>query len=213
MFIKHELERDFVMALKVNRKVALSAADKAAGRYQAISTLDLPEGTLREVYLETVDFPLLLAKQVFTHEDESTGILYLVTSDVTLDYTRLTTIYQERWKVEEYHRSLKQNASLAKSPTRTVITQTNHFFAALCAYIKLERLRSGTKLNHYALKSRLYVAALHSAFEQLPPCDHSASPHWRHLRNITYSHISMISHMTYSQDRQRLIELARDRDI
>ena len=167
MFIKHELERDFVMALKVNRKVALSAADKAAGRFHAISTLDLPEGTLREVYLETVDFPLLLAKQVFTHEDESTGILYLVTSDVTLDYTRLTTIYQERWKVEEYHRSLKQNASLAKSPTRTVITQTNHFFAALCAYIKLERLRSGTKLNHYALKSRLYVAALHSAFEQL----------------------------------------------
>lgn len=167
MFIKHELERDFVMALKVNRKVALSAADKAAGRYQAISTLDLPEGTLREVYLETVDFPLLLAKQVFTHEDESTGILYLVTGDVTLDYTRLTTIYQERWQVEEYHRSLKQNASLAKSPTRTVTTQTNHFFAALCAYIKLERLRSGTKLNHYALKTKLYVAALQSAFEQL----------------------------------------------
>ncbi|HSN76785.1 MAG TPA: IS701 family transposase, partial [Anaerolineae bacterium] len=71
------------------------------------------------------------------------------------------------WQVEEYHRSLKQNASLAKSPTRTVTTQTNHFFAALCAYVKLERLRSGTKLNHYALKTKLYVAALQSAFEQL----------------------------------------------
>ena len=131
------------------------------------STRGLDKGVNLKVHLESVDFPLLLTKQVFTNEDGSTGILYLVTSDLTLDYTRLTTIYQERWKVEEYHRSLKQNASLAKSPTRTVITQTNHFFAALCAYIKLERLRSGTKLNHYALKSRLYVAALHSAFEQL----------------------------------------------
>lgn len=167
MFVKHQTERDFIMALKSNRKVALSAADKAAGRYQVISTLDLPAGTLREVYLESVDFPLLLTKQVFTNEDGSTGILYLVTSDLTLDYTRLTTIYQERWQVEEYHRSLKQNASLAKSPTRTVTTQTNHFFAALCAYVKLERLRSGTRLNHYALKTKLYVAALHSAFEQL----------------------------------------------
>lgn len=167
MVVKHQLKRDFIMALKSNRKVALSASDKAAGQYQVISKLDLPAETVREVYLESVDFPLLLVKQVFTNEDGSTGILYLVTSDLTLDYTRLTTIYQERWQVEEYHRSLKQNSSLAKSPTRTVTTQTNHFFAALCAYIKLERLRSGTNLNHYALKSKLYVAALRSAFEQL----------------------------------------------
>ena len=37
----------------------------------------------------------------------------------------------------------------------------------LCAHIKLERLRSGAMLNHYALKPKLYLAALHSAFEQL----------------------------------------------
>ena len=32
----------------------------------------------------------------------------------------LDTIYQRRWKVEEYHKSLKSNASLAKSPTKTI---------------------------------------------------------------------------------------------
>lgn len=37
MFVKHKMQRDFIMALKSNRKVALSAADKAAGRYQVIS--------------------------------------------------------------------------------------------------------------------------------------------------------------------------------
>lgn len=40
-------------------------------------------------------------------------------------------------------------------------------FAALCAFVKLEWLRTQTKLNHYALKTKLYLAALHSAFDQL----------------------------------------------
>lgn len=165
--VKQELKRDFIMALKSNRKVALSAADKAAGKYQTLSSLTPAEGTVWEIYLEGVAFPLLFAKQVFTNEDGSTGILYLVTSDLTLNYLSLTTIYQKRWKVEEYHRSLKQNAALAQSPTRTVTTQTNHFFAALYAYVKLEMLKVSTKLNHYAIKSKLYLAALQQAFHEL----------------------------------------------
>ncbi len=123
--------------------------------------------TPKQVYLEGVPFPLLLVKQVFTNEDGSTRVLYLVASDTTLTFTDITTSYQKRWNVERYHQSLKQNASLAKSPTQTVVTQTNHFFAALCAFGKLEQLRSATKLNHFALKTKLYVAALHSAFDQL----------------------------------------------
>jgi len=69
--------------------------------------------------------------------------------------------------VEPDHQSLKQNASLEQSPTRTVPTQTNHFFAALCGYIKLELLKGDTKLNHFALKSKLYVRAIQSAFAAL----------------------------------------------
>jgi hypothetical protein len=38
--------------------------------------------------------------------------------------------------VEEYHESLKQNASMGKSSTKTPTTQTTHFFAPLLAYSK-----------------------------------------------------------------------------
>jgi hypothetical protein len=61
--------------------------------------------------------------------------------------------------VELYHKSLKQNASLEKSPTKTVKTQSNHFFASLCGYIKLELLKRSTQINHFALQSA-YVALL-----------------------------------------------------
>jgi hypothetical protein len=166
-YIKKVLNKEFVMPLKANRKVALSAEEKKSGRYKTVSTLDLPEGTTHRIWLEDVDFPLLLAKQVFTNEDGSVGILYLVTSEVTLSYDRLTKLYQKRSSIEVFHKSLKQNASLEKSPTRTPTTQRNHFFASLCAYIKLERLRLGIGLNHFALKSKIYFSALQSAFAEL----------------------------------------------
>jgi hypothetical protein len=166
-FVKRDLKRDFVMPIKSNRKVALSWADKQQGRYHRVDELVLEVHAVCEVYLESVDFPLLLVKQVFTNEDGSTGVLYLVTSDLTLSYDDLTTTYRKRWHVEPYHKSLKQNASLERSPTQTVTTQTNHFFAALCAYLKLEWLKSQTKLNHFAIKSKLYLAAIKTAYDAL----------------------------------------------
>jgi len=166
-FIKHTLGKDFIMPLKSNRKVALSLADKHQGRYVSVDTLELEANVPVTIYLESVDFPLLLVNQVFANEDGSTGILYLVTSDTTLSSDGITTLYQRRWNVEPYHKSLKQNASLEKSPTQTVATQTNHFFAALCAYIKLEILKGTTHLNHFALKTKLYVNALQVAFSTL----------------------------------------------
>ena len=165
-FVKITLEKEFVMPLKGNRKVATSEDAKRNGRYQSVDTLELEPMKL-PVHLEGVAFALLLVKQVFTNEDGSTGILYLVTSDTTLDGNGITTLYQKRWNVEPYHKSLKQNASLEKSPTQTVATQTNHFFAALCGYIKLELLKSDTKLNHFALKSKLYLHAIQSAYAAL----------------------------------------------
>jgi DDE superfamily endonuclease len=167
VFVKKAHHKDFIFPLKDNRKIALSQEDKLAGRYVSVSTVKLEENAPIEIWLEGVDFPLLLCKQVFTNKDSSQGILYLVTSDLNLSASQMQTIYQKRWKVEVYHKSLKSNASFAKSPTKTLRTQSNHFFACLWAYVKLEQLRVQTKLNHFAMKAKIYQKALASAFEQL----------------------------------------------
>ena len=122
---------------------------------------------LAVIHLDQVPFPIHLLRQVFTNDDGSTGVRYLVTSDLNLPADQLPTVFQRRWKVEEYHRSLKQNASLAKSPTRTPTTQTNHFVATLWAFTKLELLKVRTRKNHYALKTQLYISALQHAFDAL----------------------------------------------
>jgi len=166
-FIKQDCEKEVICPIKANRKVAVSLEEKLQGHWISVAMLETEANTAVEIWLEGVDFPLLLVKQVFTNGDGSKGILYLISSDRTLSFDQITTIYQRRWNVECYHKSLKQNVSLAKSPTQTEKTQTNHFFAALCGYIKLEMLKVETRTNHFALKTKLYVNALQSAFSTL----------------------------------------------
>ncbi len=167
VFIKQQAKKDFIMPLKSNRRVALSEAAKQRGRWVSLDSLNLDTDAVLTLYLESVPFPVLVSRQVFTNEDGSQSMLYLASSDVTLPAASLWTIYQKRWKVEEYHKSLKSNAAFAKSPTKLPHTQSNHFFASIVAFVKLEAYRTATHLNHFALKGKLYQAAITSAFHQL----------------------------------------------
>ena len=78
----------------------------------------------------------------------------------------MKTIYQRRWKVEEFHKSVKSNLAFAKSPTKTVRTQSNHVFASLVAFVKLERLKLGLRMNHFAIKAKLQLVAVKAAYQQ-----------------------------------------------
>ena len=157
----------FIFALKDNRLVALSKEDKLRGCFQSVSSVTIRARQATEVYLQGLEFPVKLCKQVFTNKDGSTGVLYLVTNDLTLDFSGITTIYQKRWKVEEFHKSIKSNTGLSKSPTQTIRTQSNHFFASIWANVKLECLKWKRKKNHFALKAELYTRALQTAFTEL----------------------------------------------
>lgn len=159
--------KHFICPLKSNRKIALSCEEKLQGHWHKLETLEIKTNNSHLIYLEGLDVPVLLIKQIFTNEDGKTAVQYLISSDTKLSTDELIRNYQRRWRVEEYHKSLKQNASLERSPTQTERTQTNHFFAALCGYIKLERLKIKTRQNHFALKSKLYLKALMTAYQTL----------------------------------------------
>lgn len=54
--------------------------------------------------------------------------------------------------------------ALAKSPTSTVRTQSNHVFMSIYASSKLEILAIKHKVNTFALRAKLYISALKNAF-------------------------------------------------
>ena len=106
-------------------------------------------------WITGVDFPVLLFPQVFKNKDGSTGILYLVCSDLDWDSEALKTIYQKRWKVEVFHKTLKSNAAMAMSPAHTVKTQSNHLFLSIYSAFRLEALSLKLQMNHFQLRAKI----------------------------------------------------------
>ena len=159
--------RHFIAALKDNRLIALSEEDKKKKRFVRVDELDFPEQTCVRGWLKGYAKEVLVVRQVFKNKDDSTGILHLVCSDLNCDYDVITTTYKKRWQVEVFHKSLKSNANLAKSPTRTLRTQSNHVFMAIYATFKLECLSITNKLNPFALCRKLLINASRTAYAQL----------------------------------------------
>jgi hypothetical protein len=159
--------KHYLGAVKSTLEVALSSTDRANGKFSKISEAKLNVGTLLKVYIRSVKQPVIVCRDLFINKDGSEGELLLLSTDKKQTFQQIITTYQIRWEVEDYHKSLKNNASLEASPARTIQTQAMHLFASVCAFIKLEELKIKEHLNHFALKGRLYLKALKAAFEEL----------------------------------------------
>ena len=166
-FVHHDLKKYFVVALKSNRNMALSEEDKRQGKWIRANQMIIQPDQAIPVWLKGLDFPVRLVKQVFINKDGSSGELYIITNDLSLTAELISTTYQSRWGVEELHKSLKQNVGLEKSPTKFEITQSNHVFAAMIAWVKMELLSKIKQTNHFALKNQLYLHAVKESFRQL----------------------------------------------
>ncbi|MEM9829576.1 MAG: transposase [Bacteroidota bacterium] len=167
VYIKQKLKKDFIFGLKANRQVALSKGALRRKELVQVTNLRLEPGQAHQIWLTDVPFPLMLAKEVYVNKDQSTATLFLVTSQLDLSYQQLISLYPIRWKIEESHKSLKNNASLANSPTKVVRTQANHVFASFCALVKLEMLKLKSRVSHFAIKKVIQIQATRAAMKEL----------------------------------------------
>jgi hypothetical protein len=166
------LKHHFIFALESSRTVARSESARSQGQFQPLDALTFPDKGCLTVYLRSVKQAVWVGKQLFTNKDASRGTFYLVSSDTSLDYEQMTTIYKRSgrllpWKIEEYHKSLKQNTSMGASPTKTPHTQANHFFASMRAYIKLEALQLKSDIGLFRLQAQHYLVALKASNQEL----------------------------------------------
>lgn len=167
-FIDITLKKKFIAPLKRNRKVALSLEDKQKGIYVSIDSIDMGACSSRLIYLKGCNTPLHIGKQIVKDgNDGEPKYLYLVTNDMDISFQKTLEIYQRRWKIEEYHKSLKQNLKIEHSPTKVETSQRNHIYLTVLAFIKLEKLRLNYKMNHFAIKEKIYIEALSASYEKV----------------------------------------------
>ena len=155
-WIKMNCKTDFVLAVKSSRLVARSAKDAKAGRYKPLEALRLGKCAVK-LYFKELDFPVVVVKTVFKNGDDSSGALYLACSNLQLDYSEIFSLYKRRWRVEEYHKSLKQNCSLGECQASSHTSQQSHFYLAVMAFLQLEKAKAATGKNHFALRHDLTI--------------------------------------------------------
>ena len=161
--VHRELKTTFVFALKGNRLAVRAAQTRRTASWTRIEDLALEEDTPSAVWLRGIDFPAAMLRHRHSNVDGSEVDVYFVTNELSLCGADLLALYQKRWQVECYHKSLKQNAAAGCAPLWSVRTLANHLWVSLCAYARWEALQMKTTLNHFALKAKVRFAAQKAA--------------------------------------------------
>jgi Transposase DDE domain len=173
-YLVEECETDFIMSVRCNRAVARSEKEAQKGKFRPLRELKLGKGAVK-LYFKGVHFPVLVVKQVYKNADGSSSTLYLATSDLELSAEQIVQLYKRRWKVEEYHKSMKSNCSLGKCQAPSLTAQQSHFYLAALAFLLLEKTKVKEDHNHFALKKQLNLLTIKYGMKVIKQYLHSKS--------------------------------------
>jgi hypothetical protein len=96
------------------------------------------------------DKPLRLFRITAKHRTE-----YIVTNDVSIETTEAAKkVGGFRWKIEQFHREVKQLTGVAKSQARNGRKQRNHICIAFIVWHQLHELAQNMKITMYEVKAR-----------------------------------------------------------
>lgn len=146
--LKHiaSLGWNFMTNLKSNRQVSVEK-----GAYIAVTDLDFGAGNVRQVWLK--EFGKV---QVFRLVDKNGDTAYIATNDLSLtDEDEFRRHWLQRWRIEEFHRGIKQTAGVEKCYATRAASQRTHIFAAIIAFIRLEVRRLKECISWYEQKASI----------------------------------------------------------
>ena len=163
------LQKKFIIGIKSNRLIELQKIDGTQSQnYVSLKSANLEPDKVYQVKLKGINFPLILLKKVFKNGGKGNiGVSYLISNDIDLCSDQLYKRYQRRWRVEEYHRCLKQFLSIGISPSRTEKAQSNHIVLSLMSYIEISQLGKSTKKGIHAIKYEILLKSNKIAFKAI----------------------------------------------
>jgi hypothetical protein len=151
------LNKIYYTVVKTNRLIAEHYGQHA---YQRVDTLDWNEEELQKgKRVRLNDFPNEHKVQLFRVQVLPNKTDFVVTNDLSQDNVK--AVRQEckiRWKVEEFHREIKQLTGIESCQCRKEKIQRNHIGCALLVWAKLKNLAYQTGRTIYELCHSQYDA-------------------------------------------------------
>lgn len=150
----HRASKIFYCPLKSNRLVDDSQAQQP---YQAVSGLQWSDqATAYGKLIKVHKFPGPLKVKLFRVATGNGRTEWVVTNDLEQDSVDDTRdICAVRWKIEQYHREVKQVLGIEKCQCRSAKAQRNHIGCVILAWIHFTALARSLKTTIYSMKERL----------------------------------------------------------
>lgn len=99
--------------------------------------------------------------KVFKTFSQAKGeVEYLATNKLDMVILDIKTVAAQRWKIEEYHRGLKQTTGIEKCQARTQRSQRNHIFCSIISFVALEIQRTKKNISWYQAKQAIIQDAM-----------------------------------------------------
>lgn len=151
MLISHTLKKIYYCPIKSNRQVDDSGGIK---HYQSVDSLSWNKEELEKgKIIKIKKFPKNIKHKLFRITVSTNRTDYIVTNDLsqnsTIDTQKECSI---RWKIEEFHRELKQLTGIEQCQTRLARSQRNHICLSILAWICMKETAFKRKISIYQQK-------------------------------------------------------------
>ena len=154
MLFIESVDKLYYCPLRNNRLVDDSGA---AAPYQHVSALQWTEQEQRQgKTIKIKGFPKQHKVKLFRVVVSTNRTDWVVTNDLAQDSTDATQkACRTRWKIEQFHRELKQLTGVEKCQCRKARIQRNHIACAMLVWVRLMEVARKTKQTIYQVKRGL----------------------------------------------------------
>jgi Transposase DDE domain len=162
MYIQSVFKK-FVCPIQTNRLVQQNLTDPQPRSHKRVDELEWDTQELKygkTVTLKGMSMKVQLFKIIST-KGEIESIEYVVTNYINstsynYDSDLIKQIIQIRWKVEQYHREVKQTTGIEKCQCRKYRSQKNHINCCITTWIFLKKQAKNLKQTIYQIKDTPY---------------------------------------------------------
>lgn len=142
----------FVAGVKSNG-VVFTIEDGKATKYP-VSTVTIPEGG---IIVHLKDYGKV---KLFKSVAQDSRICFCITDNPDSSESDVREAYAIRWRVEEYHRGLKQTVGIESCQSRIKRAQGTHIFCSILSFPALEKKRLEEQISRYEAGQKIVSDAL-----------------------------------------------------
>lgn len=155
------LGKVYYCPIKDNRQVDETGGERGYQRVDSLTWGAEEAQHGKRVHIKT--FPKGHQVNLFRLVLSSERTDYIATNDMAQDSTQATQeVCGLRWKIEQFHREIKQTTGIESCQCRKARIQRNHIACAILVWIRLKQVAQQTASTIYALKQGLLADYMRS---------------------------------------------------